>query len=71
MRKQLKNAARPLGGGQAALMLGGVAVAAAFSPDVRARTKELAIATIDRLQALIAGAAAAEPRAEPAIDHAH
>jgi hypothetical protein len=51
-------------------MLGGVAAAAAFSPDVRARTKELAIATIDRLQAMIAGAASGEQRAEHTIERA-
>lgn len=72
MRKQLKNAARPWGGGDAAIMLGAVAAAAALHPEVRARTKDLALAAIDRLQALIAGA---EPRAgqhaEHAIERAH
>jgi hypothetical protein len=67
VRKQLKNVARPLGGGEAALVLGGVAAAAALSPDVRARTKHLAIAAIDRLQVMIAGASDGAPRDEHAI----
>lgn len=72
MRKQLKNAAGTLGGSDAAVMLGAVAAAAAFHPEVRARTKDLALAAVDRLQAMISGAA---PRpahsAEHALERAH
>jgi hypothetical protein len=72
VRKQFKQMAGPMGGGDAALMLGAVIAAGALHPEVRARTKDLALAALDRLQAMISdGADITAKRAERALESAH
>jgi hypothetical protein len=71
VRKTLRKATRPVGGVEAALTLGAVAVAAAFHPEVRTRTKDLALAAIDRLQATIGGSSSQMPSDVLARDQAH
>ena len=64
--KSLRKTARSLGGVEAALTIGTVAIGAALHPEVRARTKDLALAALDRLQASIG---LAPPQPSDRLDH--
>lgn len=70
VRKTFKKAAGPVGITTGALTLGGLTALAAFSPDVRQRSRELASSAVQGLRRLV-GREDDSTRRSPLLEHAH